>query len=117
MYFTIESTGELFEQVQLQNVLGDGKTFPDCTPRFSLDEIVKRYEQQKGSKDFQLKQFVLDHFILPETPASGFKSDTKRTAREHIQHLWDVLTRQPVKEDSSLMALPHPYVVPGGRFR
>ena len=117
MPISIEATGELFEQVQLQNVLGDGKTFPDCLPKFSLEQIVKSFNEQKGNKDFQLKQFVLDHFDLPMTPASHFKSDRSRTASEHIHQLWDLLTRQPAEEVSSLIPLPRPYVVPGGRFR
>lgn len=117
MPLSIETTGELFQHVQLQNVLGDGKTFPDCLPKFSLDEIVKRFNEQKGKKDFQLRQFVLDHFNLPLTPASDFKSDRNQEAREHIHKLWDMLTRQPSAENSSLISLPKPYVVPGGRFR
>jgi alpha,alpha-trehalase len=38
---------------------------------------------------------------------------------QHIEALWPVLTRQPDSADarSSLIPLPHPYVVPGGRFR
>jgi alpha,alpha-trehalase len=37
----------------------------------------------------------------------------------HIRALWPLLTRAPDEVDgpSSLIALPHPYVVPGGRFR
>ena len=37
----------------------------------------------------------------------------------HINELWPVLTRQPDRADasSSLIPLPSPYVVPGGRFR
>ena len=117
MPISIETTGALFEQVQLQNVLGDGKTFPDCLPRYSLVEIVRRYHEQKEKQGFELRQFVLDHFDLPVTPASDFKSDRSRSASEHIHKLWDMLTRQPVAENSSLLPLPKPYVVPGGRFR
>ena len=40
---------------------------------------------------------------------------------EHIRALWPVLTRGPPPDTaavrSSLIPLPHPYVVPGGRFR
>ena len=37
----------------------------------------------------------------------------------HIRALWPALTRQADRPDprSSLLPLPHPYVVPGGRFR
>jgi alpha,alpha-trehalase len=38
---------------------------------------------------------------------------------DHIRALWPVLTRSPDSADarSSLIPLPNPYVVPGGRFR
>ncbi|HND88263.1 MAG TPA: alpha,alpha-trehalase TreF, partial [Saprospiraceae bacterium] len=37
---------------------------------------------------------------------------------QHIEALWPALTRQPdAPKYSSLLPLPHPYVVPGGRFR
>jgi alpha,alpha-trehalase len=39
--------------------------------------------------------------------------------RAHIEGLWPVLTRTTDKADKwdSLLPLPKPYVVPGGRFR
>ncbi len=35
---------------------------------------------------------------------------------ENIETLWPLLTRQPDKEKGSLIPLPYPYIVPGGRF-
>src|SRR5690606_40085119 len=37
---------------------------------------------------------------------------------EHIDRLWSELERQPRPGDarSSLLPLPHPYIVPGGRY-
>ena len=42
-----------------------------------------------------------------------------QTMEEHIRSLWPVLTRSADSADarSSLIPLPNPYVVPGGRFR
>ena len=40
--------------------------------------------------------------------------------RAHIKKLWPVLTRKPernITEGNSLLPLPYPFVVPGGRFR
>jgi alpha,alpha-trehalase len=47
-----------------------------------------------------------------------FKSDTSRSVSEHIEMLWHVLKREAdeVVEGSSLIPLPNPYLVPGGRF-
>jgi alpha,alpha-trehalase len=108
---------QLFEAVQLQNILGDGKTFPDCIPKRSLDQIQSNYINQSQAKSFDLLKFVEENFSLPKVHSTDYKSDTNRTAADHIAALWDVLTRQPEEGKSSLIPLPHPYVVPGGRFR
>ncbi len=113
----IHEMGELFEAVQNGNILGDGKTFPDCIPKRSLEEIVTEYNREKSGPGFNLNTFVLNNFSLPESFAADFRSDANKTPAEHIQLLWDVLTRQPKSTGGSLIPLPHPYVVPGGRFR
>lgn len=110
--------GEFFEAVQMGKVFPDGKTFVDCTPKFSTDEILSAYEAAKGQAEFHLKAFVLEHFELPKQYASGFTSDTSRSATEHINVLWPVLTREPSNQSTAgtLIPLPGPYIVPGGRF-
>jgi alpha,alpha-trehalase len=109
--------GPLFVEVQMQRIFEDGKTFVDCTPRFSTAYILEQYEQARTGADFNLKAFVETHFDLPQKFATGYKSDITRSAREHIELLWPVLTREPDQQDAgSLVPLPHPYIVPGGRF-
>jgi alpha,alpha-trehalase len=56
---------------------------------------------------------------LPKPIGEGFRSDTTHTMEQHIRALWPVLTRSPdtARARSSLIPLPHAYVVPGGRFR
>lgn len=113
----IHELDQLFEAVQLQNILGDGKTFPDCIPKRSLDEIQADYLKQSHANGFDLLKFVEENFSLPKAHSTNYKSDANRNAADHIVALWDVLTRQPEAEASSLIPLPHPYIVPGGRFR
>lgn len=113
----IHELGELFEEVQLQNILGDGKTFPDCIPKRSLEEINLDYLDQKDKANFELKRFVLDNFDLPKASEPEYKSDLTKSASEHITALWDVLTRTPDEAGGSIIPLPHSYIVPGGRFR
>ncbi|MBX2897159.1 MAG: alpha,alpha-trehalase TreF [Cyclobacteriaceae bacterium] len=107
----------LFEAVQLQNIFEDGKTFPDCLPKRSLAEIASDYEAQKNVANFDLKKFVLQNFSLPEAPTTTYQSDSSHSASEHIHELWNVLMRKPDQSTGALIPLPHPYVVPGGRFR
>ena len=114
-----ELYGDLFVAVQMQQIFPDQKTFVDAVPNGDPAAIVQQYEQSKGLPHFDLKQFVLAHFTLPSepviTPPSG------QTLREHIDWLWPKLTRTTTAADvppnSSLIPLPKPYVVPGGRFR
>ncbi|HLF46958.1 MAG TPA: alpha,alpha-trehalase TreF [Chitinophagaceae bacterium] len=106
----------LFENVQMLQVFPDGKTFVDCVPKISIEEINDKYLAEKINDGFNLKDFVLANFDLPVTPPSGYTSDTSKPVEENIEFLWNVLTRQPDKQSGSLIPLPHPYIVPGGRF-
>ncbi|MBK5279850.1 MAG: alpha,alpha-trehalase TreA [Bacteroidia bacterium] len=113
----IHQLGLLFEEVQLNNILGDGKTFPDCVPNRGLGDIKADYLKNHRSDKFDLKKFVIENFSLPKTYSGDYKSDSAKTAKQHIETLWTVLTRNPDEEGGSLIPLPHPYIVPGGRFR
>ena len=109
--------GALFEAVQMNAVFPDSKTFVDCTPKFSTDEILKKYEKAQLQADFDLKAFVHENFDLPISYSSDFKSDVSASAEEHINALWPVLTRQPdAATVGTLLPLPNSYIVPGGRF-
>ncbi|MGV3707111.1 MAG: alpha,alpha-trehalase TreF [Arcticibacter sp.] len=109
----------LFEAVQAGNVFEDSKTFPDCLPKREPEKILKDYEEQKKAGGFNLKAFVEANFTQPEAPTTNYHSNTAAGVEPHIRSLWDVLTRRPDKyyQYGSLLALPHPYIVPGGRFR
>ncbi len=112
----IYELGDLFKEVQLQQVFPDGKTFPDCLPKYPLDKIYEKYLHEKNLPSFSLKAFVKENFSLPHVYASNYKTDVTEPIQKHIEHLWDVLTRVPDNEKSSLIPLPNPYIVPGGRF-
>jgi alpha,alpha-trehalase len=111
--------GKLFVDVQMEQVFPDGKTFVDCVPKRKPADIVADYETQKSTPGFELKKFVLDNFDLPVNPAEAYKSNMSEDVVAHIKNLWSVLKRTPDKvvEGSSLLPLPNPYIVPGGRFR
>ncbi|AJC22577.2 trehalase [Pandoraea pulmonicola] len=109
--------GDFFVAVQTAQIFPDQKIFVDATPKGDPASIVRLYEQQKGEPDFDLKAFVLAHFTLPADQA--ITPPGNQTLREHIDWLWSPLTRTTtsVPPNSSLIPLPKPYVVPGGRFR
>src|SRR5438034_851874 len=112
-YNPARDLGPLFHDVQMSGIFPDSKTFVDARPLFPPAEIVARYH---GS---DVKTFVEQNFELPRPVAEGFRTDPSQTMEQHIAVLWPVLTRPPDSADarSSLIPLPHPYVVPGGRFR
>ncbi len=113
----IFSLHPLFEDVQLHKIFADNKTFVDCTPKKDLSFIQDRYESEKNKEDFDLNSFVHEYFTEPAEVSTSYKSDTTKPLGEHVEQLWDVLTRRPVETNDSLISLPHPYIVPGGRFR
>lgn len=108
---------ELFEAVQLGGVFADGKTFVDCIPRMDIKTIQQQYLAEKDQPGFDLQKFVAAHFEEPPVFGADYESKRKESVESNIKQLWDVLTRTPVKENSSLINLPSTYIVPGGRFR
>lgn len=111
--------GDLFEAVQTSNVFLDSKTFVDCRPKISYAEILKHYQSQKSNPDFNVKTFVNTYFDLPNSHETAFVSDTSNSATTHIKRLWPVLKHQGQSNNinNTLIELPNPYIVPGGRFR
>lgn len=111
-----ELYGELFVAVQMERVLGDGKSFVDARPRSAPAMIRARFGVERSLPGFSLADFVRAHFVLPghDAPAGP-----RLGIREHIRALWPLLVREhrDATEGDSLLALPQPYVVPGGRFR
>jgi alpha,alpha-trehalase len=110
--------GDLFIEVQMQKVFPDGKTFVDCIPKKKPADIMYDYGMQKGP-NFNLKKFVEENFEIPPGAGTSYKWDSADDVITHIKKLWTVLKRSPDKEveGSSLLPLPYPYIVPGGRFR
>jgi alpha,alpha-trehalase len=102
----------------MQRIFPDGKTFVDCIPKRKPSDIMYDYGLAKGP-NFNLKKFVEENFDLPPAPMGGYTSNKNEDVVTHINKLWSVLKRSPDKpvEGSSLLPLPYPYIVPGGRFR
>ncbi len=110
--------GDLFHAVQMSGIFADSKTFVDCRPRVPSMEIRSAYDQQNKDGSVDLKGLVEQYFEIPlamDKPI--FKS--RKNMIDHLNSLWPSLTRNPDDRNgaSSLLPLPYPYVVPGGRFR
>ncbi len=112
-----EMYSDLFFAVHKAGIFADGKVFADSTARLHPDIILKTYRKEVLQDDFDLFTFVNEYFDIPLIGSTDIKPYEDIT--EHIQHLWQVLRRDPdnIKANrSSKVPLPHPYIVPGGRF-
>ncbi|KAF1701451.1 alpha,alpha-trehalase TreA [Pseudoxanthomonas suwonensis] len=109
---------QVFAAVQEARLFDDQKFFVDAVPRTDPATVEAAFERQRGTPGFDLRRFVEGHFVLP-TEGAGTDIPRRDSLRAHIEALWPLLTRrspEPLPHDS-LLQLPHPYVVPGGRFR
>ena len=114
-----EVYGPMFGEIQMMEIYPDSKTFADATAKEDVEKIKLEFRKRKNDTDFDAKAFVEEFWDIPEQMTSGFVTDTTKNLTEHINSLWPVLTRSGDKavEGSTLIPLPNPYIVPGGRFR
>jgi len=111
--------GPLFNDVQSAKLFPDQKTFADAVPKSDPLTILADYRMQRRQSGFDLRHFVDMNFTLP-AEGEKYVPPAGQSLREHIDGLWPVLTHTTDKASNkwdSLLPLPKPYVVPGGRFR
>ncbi len=111
-----ELYGQLFYDVQADtNVFKDSKSFVDAVPLFDVTAIREQYKKLSPKSDSAIIDFIQNNFKLSNN--TSYKSDSL-SINEHINKLWNTLKRQPdEKQSGTLIPLPYPYIIPGGRFR
>ena len=109
---------KLFIDLHASKLWPDGKTISDALPLASPEVILAAYRDKRKAHDFDLMAFFNHYFKPNSSRSTAFKSDTRRSVKEHIELLWEILTREKDEHilGSSLLPLPYPYIVPGGRF-
>jgi alpha,alpha-trehalase len=109
---------ELFEVVQMSGIFPDSKTFVDAIPRFDSEFIIAAFYNEIVKPGFELKLFLDRHFDFPTIKSLPQKETNAASLSERLALHWDNLTRMPdpITEAGSLIPLPNPYIVPGGRF-
>ena len=114
----LQQFGELFEALHQSGLWPDGKVLSDSVPKSDPESILETFREERGNPDFDLENFFETQFDYPSSPTSGFEADPSRPVEEHIELLWEILQRKADEDvpGSSLLPLPHPYIVPGGRF-
>ncbi|XP_044752456.1 trehalase-like [Coccinella septempunctata] len=135
--------GPLLHTVQMSKIFEDSKTFVDMKMRHPPQKILDKFENLmlktlSSPTDQQVKQFVVDNFEKSEVEFAnwhpkdwkenpGFlKNINNNEYREFacaLHELWKDLGRKISKKAeeeidcSSLIWVPNPIIVPGGRFR
>ncbi|GAA4474369.1 alpha,alpha-trehalase [Gluconacetobacter asukensis] len=109
----------LFAAISAAHIFADAKTAADAVPDRAPGDLLAAYEQAKAQSGFDLNSFVAQHFSVPQQRLVSYRRHQDESVREYIDGMWDVLSRPPDRPPaySSLLPLPQPYVVPGGRFR
>lgn len=109
---------DLFKRVAMTE-LYEPKDWADMRPLRSVKKIERDYERLAPMSDDDLARFVAANFAQPRVVGEGAGVASGLTLMQHIAALWPVLTRppEPATGRGSLLPLPHPYIVPGGRFR
>jgi alpha,alpha-trehalase len=110
---------DLFVAVQSAAIYPDGKAFPDAVPNAPPDKILAQYHATRPASPQALKRFTDAHFALPQQAGTSPSPPGQVPIASHIDGLWNTLTRSTSSAPAfaSLLPLPAPYVVPGGRFR
>jgi alpha,alpha-trehalase len=112
--------GPLYRDVQLRGIFPDSKTFPDLIPHATPQDVVRNYAAARQAPDFDLARFVSTYFSGPVPPGPAVNpAGEGQTLATYVVSLWPVLTESyiSVPPYATLLPLPYPYVVPGGRFR
>ena len=103
-----------FIDAQMRRIFEDGKSFVDALPLTQPPEALRGlYEAGRLARDFSLSDFVQQHFALPDLHADpgGIAASDGSPWPRLLQE------RREAMPGDSLLPLPRPYVVPGGRYR
>lgn len=111
----IEHFREIFETAQKEKIFEDQKIMTDVVPRISIEKINETFNREKNRISFDLRQFIKENFFIREITDES-NSSTHLPLLEHIEHMWSKLEHQAFQAKGTLIKLPKPYIVPGGRF-
>ena len=95
---------DLYADVELQRIFPDSKEFADATPKAPPSEILALYHAQKPNSPEALRRFVMAHFELPADVATPAVASGPAPIRQHIDVLWERLTRDTPTTDALFLA-------------
>lgn len=107
-----------YEEAALSGAFADSKMLADAAPRGEPDAILAAFHADPPCTSEAFRVFLEAHFDLdPPTPPLA-APPAGLGLEAHIEMLWGMLTRECPKGRAhcSRLALPAPFIVPGGRF-
>ena len=113
-----ETFSKLFRKVHELKIFADAKVMSDVIPLYDSSTINRAFENLEEHSTETIEKFLRENFKIPTAQENDFKTNVNHSLTEHINHLWQILKREKDEyvEGSSLVPLPYPYIVPGGRF-
>lgn len=113
------SLAELFKDLHLSGLWPDEKVISDSILLSPAPEILRAYRKEKAAGSVDLIAFYAAYFRPVAAHESGYCTNPTHSPKQHIEAIWPHLTRpaDDPAECSSRFALPHPYIVVGGRFQ
>jgi len=140
--YCLGGPGTLLHTVQMARIYPDSKTFVDMPVKESEETVLENFRQLMNSSDEspskeQMETFLNNNFLPPGSEFEDWepsdwnkhvdlfdniKDERYRELAEFIHERWQDLGRKiksDVKSDTktSLIYMPNPFIVPGGRFR
>ncbi|KAI6209128.1 Trehalase [Aphelenchoides besseyi] len=135
-------SGRLLEAVMAFNMYEDSKTFVDQALKFYADEVMANFSiafpTDEDITQEKLRTFLEAHFLKAGTELAGHKpldyvpeprklrlirDPELRYYAYALNNLWPSLSKSinprmiNESEKHTLIYVPHPFIVPGGRFR
>ena len=108
----------LFTDLHRSGLWPDQKTISDSILLAPSADILAAYQAELARGPVDLAAFYARYF-QPATSATSYRTDPGHGPKAHLAAIWPHLTRpaDDPAERSTRFALPHPYVVVGGRFQ
>lgn len=115
----LQTSGELFKQVQLKKVFPDQKTFVDSIPKTNSQSIQASFNKSLSDGSLDLRKFILDNFETQQERKTNSKTNNindyiKNFINSSLLDFTSPIDNQ--SNTSSIINLPNKHLVPGGRF-
>ncbi|MFC3180563.1 trehalase family glycosidase [Cypionkella sinensis] len=119
MEYLEQSLSDLFTDLHMSGLWPDEKAISDSILLFPAADILSAYHTAKVRGPVDLKAFYAAHFRPVAAHETAYHTNPDHSPKQHLAAIWPHLIRpaDDPAERSSRFALPHPYVVVGGRFQ